>query len=137
MTDWDLRAMPGCFDGVIPPVIATASAAGEPNITHLSQVHLVDERHVAVTNQFFGKTSANLADNVRASVLITDSQTYETFRFALRFERTESDGPLFDAMRATLESIGVLMDMEDVFRLRGVDVYEVLEVQPTGAVVAR
>jgi len=126
---WRLGDLPGCFDGVIPPVLATCSAAGTPNVTHLSQLHLVDDRRLGLTNQFFGKTAANLAENPRASVLVTDSQTYATFRLALRFDHTECDGPLFEQMRSSLEAIGALMHMGDVFRLRGVDVYEVLDVE--------
>lgn len=121
----DVARMRGCFDGVIPPIIATCSAAGRPNITHLSQLFLIDEWHVAASNQFFAKTSANLRDNPVASVLVTDSQTYDTFRLELRFERTETEGGLFDEMRARIDAIAALMHMEDVFALRGADVYRV------------
>lgn len=133
---WGLRNLPGCFDGVIPPVLATCSASGEPNVTHLSQLHLVDDDHIALTNQFFGKTSANLAENPRASLLVTCSQTYATYRIAVRYERTETSGPRFEQMRTDLEAIAALMHMEDVFALRGVDVYEVLDVEALTNAVA-
>jgi adenylate cyclase len=122
----DLTAFPGCFDGVIPPVIATCSSSGEPNVTHLSQLFLVDADHIATSNQFFGKTTANLAENPLASVLITDSASYDTFHLDLRFERTETDGPLFDELRQGIEAIASLMHMDDVFVLRGADVYRVV-----------
>jgi pyridoxamine 5'-phosphate oxidase-like protein len=122
----DLFAIPGCFDGVIPPVIATSSAAGEPNVTHLSQLYLVDREHVAASNQFFAKTQANVAENPVAAVLVTDSQTYDTYHLDLRFERTETSGPLFDELRASIDAIAVLMDMTDVFALRGADIYRVM-----------
>ena len=129
MADIDLAARPGCFDGVIPPVIATCSVDGVPNVTHLSQLYLVDADHIAVSNQFFGKTTANVAQNPRAAVLVTDSQTYDTLHLDLSFERTEASGPLFDALRSDLETIATLMHMEDVFALRGADVYRVLAVE--------
>ena len=56
------------------------STDGVPHATYLSQLNLVDDDHVALSNQFWSKTTANLADNPRASVLVTDSQTYETYR---------------------------------------------------------
>lgn len=127
---FDLKSLVGCFDGVIPPMLGTCSAAGEPNVTHLSQLYLVDEHHIALSNQFFGKTTANLAENPNACVLVTDSQTYETYRITCRFDRTETSGALFDEMRTALASVATLMHMEDVFMLRGADVYKVLEVEP-------
>lgn len=126
---WDVHAMTGCFDGVIPPVIATASAAGDPNVTHLSQLYLVDERHLAVSNQFFGKTSANLAENPQACVMVTDSQDFTTYRIDLRFDRSDTSGRIFEQMRASIDAIGALMRMEDVFVLRSADVYEILDVR--------
>ena len=126
---WDLQVLSGCFDGVIPPMIATCSADGEPNVTHLSQLHLIDDQHVALSNQFFGKTSANLAENPAACVLVTDSQTYDTYRFLLRFERTESSGPVFDGLRASIDAIAALMGMEEVFALRGADIYEIVAIE--------
>ena len=52
-----------CFEGVVPAVIASAAADGTPNITYLSRVQLVDNEHLALSNQFFSKTSRNLAEN--------------------------------------------------------------------------
>jgi adenylate cyclase len=129
VADIDLTTHPGCFDGVIPPVIGTCSAEGVPNVTHVSQLYLVDESHVAVSNQFFDKTSANLAQNPLASVLVTDSQSYDTLHLDLEYERTETSGRLFDALRADIETIASLMHMEDVLALRGADVYRVVTVR--------
>lgn len=122
----DLDAMAGCFDGVIPPIIATCSAAGVPNVTHISQIALVDADHIAVSNQFFSKTTANLVENPVASALVTDSQTYATYRLELAFLGTRTDGPVFDAMRARVDAIAAQVGMEEVFALRGADLYRVV-----------
>ncbi len=124
---FDVTSMPGCFDGVIPPVIATCSAEGVPNLTHLSQLYPVDDRHVALSNQFFSKTTANLAENPRASVLVTDSETLETYRLSLRFERSETSGSLFDELRASIDAIAAMMGATEVFKLRAADVYRVVD----------
>ena len=36
-----------CFQGVIPSAIATVDRRGIPNVTYVSQVYLIDDRHVA------------------------------------------------------------------------------------------
>jgi predicted pyridoxine 5'-phosphate oxidase superfamily flavin-nucleotide-binding protein len=132
----DLRSLDGCFDGVIPPVVATCSADGEPNITHLSQLYYVDQQHVAMSNQFFSKTLANLSDNPQAAVLVTDSHTYETYHLDLQFEETRTEGALFDELKASIESIAALMHMENVFALRGVDIYRVVTIRSVTASAA-
>ena len=118
--------MQGCFDGAVPPVIATCSTDGVPHATYLSQLNLVDDDHVALSNQFWSKTTANLTDNPRASVLVTDSQTYETYRLALCFERRDTDGPVFEQLRVSIDAIAKMMGMEEIFSLRSADVYRVL-----------
>ena len=118
--------MEGCFDGVVPPVIATCSKDGVPHATYLSQLNLVDDEHVALSNQFWSRTSANLEDNPQASVLVTDSQTYETYRLALRFEHRDTDGPIFARLRVSIDAIAKMMGMDEIFSLRSADVYRVL-----------
>lgn len=122
----DLRR---CFRGAVPAVIATSAADGTPNITYLSSVHLVDEERVALSNQFFSKTSRNLAENPRASVLLIDPLTYDEYRLDLVFERTERRGPLFDSLRDELDAVAALSGMQAVFRLRAADVYRVTRVE--------
>jgi hypothetical protein len=122
----DLRSMQGCFDGAVPPVIATCSKEGVPHTTYLSQLSLVDAEHVALSNQFWSKTTANLADNPRASVLVTDSQTYDTYRLVLSFEYRDTVGPVFERLRVSIDAIAKMMGMEGIFCLRSADVYRVL-----------
>ena len=120
---FDIRSLRGCFDGAVPPVIATCSPDGTPHATYLSQLTLVDDDHVALSNQFWSRTTANLEDNPRASVLVTDSQTYETYRLTLVFERRETDGPTFEQLRLSIDAIAKMMGMEEIFKLRSADVY--------------
>jgi hypothetical protein len=123
-----LTAIRHCFEGVIPAVIATASAAGEPNVTHLSRVHLVDDEHVALSNQFFSKTMRNLAENPVASALLIDPLAFEEYRLGLQYERTERRGPLFERLHRDIEAIAALTGMTGVFKLRSADVYRVIEI---------
>ena len=89
-----LAALPArCFQGVIPSLLATADADGVPNVTYISQVHLVDDGHVALSRQFFNKTSRNLDANPQAAVELYDPVTFEAWRLRLRFLRTETSGP--------------------------------------------
>ena len=56
--------MQGCFDGAVPPVIATCSKDGVPHATYLSQLNLVDDERIALSNQFWSRTTANLAETL-------------------------------------------------------------------------
>ena len=120
-----LRHLERSFEGVIPAVIATAGADGVPNVTYLSRIRLVDDDHVALSNQFFSKTTRNLAENPVASLIVTDPWTFEEFRLSLTYERTERRGPVFDRLRDDVAEAAALHGMEGVFQLRTADIYRV------------
>jgi predicted pyridoxine 5'-phosphate oxidase superfamily flavin-nucleotide-binding protein len=127
-----LNELQSAFEGVIPAVIATAGADGTPNVTYLSRVRMVDDEHIALSNQFFSKTSQNLAENPRASLLLIDPTSYTEYLLTLRYARTEREGPVFEALRDDVDAVAAMTGMQDVFRLRAADVYRVahLEVRP-------
>jgi adenylate cyclase len=118
-----------CFEGIIPAVVATCSAQGVPNVAYISQVFYADERHVALSFQFFNKTRQNILANPHATALLTDPGTARFYRLHIRYLRTETAGPLFEGMRAQLAGIASHSGMQDVFRLLGSDVYEVERVE--------
>lgn len=115
-----------CCEGVVPPVIATASADGTPNITYLSCAHMLDAERIALSNQFFSKTARNIAENPYAQVLLIDPRNYDEFRLDLVYERTDRHGPAFDALRRQVDAVAALEGMQDVFRLRAADVYRIV-----------
>lgn len=124
-----LSTLQRCFQGVIPSIVATADAHGLPNVTYVSQVHLVDDRHVALSQQFFNKTRRNLAENPHAAAEIYDPLTFQAYRLRLRFLRSEKEGPLFDTMKLRIQAIASHTGMEGVFRLIAADVFEVTRVE--------
>ncbi len=127
-----LRDIRACFEGAIPSAIATVAADGTPNVAYLSQVHYVDETHVALTFQFFNSTRRNILENPRALVQVVDPMTAAHYRLQLEYLRTETEGPLFEKMKAKLAGIASHTGMSKVFRLRGSDVYRVLEIAAVG-----
>ena len=118
-----------CLEGAIPSVMATCSADGMPNVAYISQVYYVDERHVALSFQFFNKTRQNILANPRATVVLLHPQTAAYFRLHIRYLRTETEGPLFESMKAQLAGIASHTGMQGVFRLLGSDVYEVEQIE--------
>lgn len=118
-----------CFEGAVPSSIATCAADGTPNVAYLSQVHYVDDEHVALTFQFFNTTHKNILANPRATVQVIDPLVGTHYRLALKYLRTETEGPLFENMKAKLAGIASHTGMTKVFRLQGSDVYQVLGVE--------
>jgi adenylate cyclase len=121
-------AIRDCLEGAMPAMVATCAADGTPNVSYVSQVNYVDAQHVALTFQFFNKTRENVLANPRAAVLAVNPQTAARYRLELQYLRTETEGPLFESMKAKLAGIASHTGMVGVFRLRGADVYRVLDI---------
>jgi adenylate cyclase len=122
-------AIRACLEGAIPAQMATAAPDGTPNVAYLSQVQYVDAGHVALSFQFFNKTRQNVLANPRATLLLVDPRTAAFYRLHVEYLRTETDGPLFEAMKAKLAGIASHSGMAGVFRLLGSDVYRVHDIE--------
>jgi len=120
-----LGAIRSCLEGAVPATIATCSADGVPNVAYLSQVHYVDEEHVALSYQFFNTTRKNILTNPHAVVVVLDPDSTASYRLKLEYLRTETEGPLFENMKAKLAGIASHSGMSKVFRLQGSDIYRV------------
>ena len=126
------------MEGAVPSTVATCSPDGTPNVSYVSQLHYVDESHIALSFQFFSKTRQNVLANPRASAVAIDPLTGAQYRFELQYLRTETEGPLFETMKAKLAGIASHEGMSGVFRLLGSDLYHVLDVErlPGGEIPA-
>jgi adenylate cyclase len=114
-----------CLEGTVPGVMATCASDGTPNVTYVSQVEYVDAKHVALSFQFFSKTRRNVLANPVAELLVVHPQHGAMYRIGARYLRTETEGPVFERMKAKLAGIASHEGMSGVFRLRGADLYVV------------
>jgi hypothetical protein len=121
----DLDAIRPCLEGAIPGVMATCAADGTPNVTYVSQVEYVDARHLALSFQFFNKTRRNVLANPAVELLVIHPAHGAMYRIGARYLRTETEGALFERMKAKLAGIASHTGMSGVFKLRGADVYAV------------
>ena len=124
-----LDAIRNCLEGGIPGNIATVATDGTPNIAYLSQVQYVDAEHVALSYQFFNTTRRNILASPYAKVSLIDPISAAHYRLSLQYLRTESDGPVFEIMKAKLAGIASHTGMSGVFRLLGSDIYRVLDIE--------
>lgn len=118
-----------CLDGAIPAVLATCAPDGTPNVAYASQVHFVDAEHVALSYQFFSKTRENILAHPYAQAQVIEPGSFRHFRLRLNYLRTETEGPLFEYMKAQLAGIAAQTGMDKVFSLRGADIYRVLDIE--------
>jgi hypothetical protein len=112
----------------IPVILATCSADGIPNVSIVSEVHYVDPEHVALSFQFFSKTIRNVRENPRASLILNDHMGGRRWVLDVLYERSETEGALFDAMEMQIEAIASVTGMSGIFKLQAADVYRVLRV---------
>ena len=131
----DLDDIRPCLEGAIPGVMATCASDGTPNVTYISQVEYVDTRHLALSFQFFNKTRRNVLANPVTELLVIHPGNGAMYRVAARYLRTETEGALFERMRAKLAGIASHTGMSGVFKLRGADVYAVDRVEQVVAPV--
>jgi len=129
----DLDAIRPCLEGAIPGVMATCAADGTPNVTYVSQVEYVDGGHLALSFQFFNKTRRNVLANPGVELLVVHPGHGAMYRIAARYLRTETDGTLFERMKAKLAGIASHTGMSGVFSLRGADLYAVDRVECVAA----
>jgi adenylate cyclase len=125
-----LENIASCFEGIIPSTICSCSRDGTPNLTYLSIVHRLDGRHVGLSYQFFSKTRRNILENPMVQVVVVSPETQHQYRLSLCYERTEAEGPTFNRMKASLDAVASQTGMSKIFRLRGVDIYRVLDCRP-------
>jgi adenylate cyclase len=130
-------AIAACFEGIVPATICSCAADGTPNVTYLSIVHRLDEWHVGLSYQFFNKTRKNVLENPLVQVIVVSPETADQYRLDLQYERTEVAGPFFDRMSTRLAAVASQTGMSQVFTLRGVDVYRVLDCRPVNAEIQR
>jgi hypothetical protein len=98
----------------------------------MSIVHYLDSERVALSRQFFNKTRANLDANPRAQILLVEPESFQQYRLDLQYVHTETEGAIFEAMKANLDAVASQQGMGDVFRLRGVDIHRVIRCAPVG-----
>lgn len=120
-----LDSLRDCFEGMVPATLATVDPAGVPNVSFISQVHYVDPGRVALSYQFFNKTRRNILSTRSASVEVIDPLSVAFYQLDLDFETTESEGPIFETMKARLAGIASHTGMDGVFRLMGADIFRV------------
>lgn len=112
----------------VPVVLATCSKDGVPNVSIVSEVYYVDPERVALSFQFFSKTIRNVRENPKASLILNDILGGRRWVLRVDYERSETSGPVFDAMDLQIEAIASVTGMSGIFKLRAADIYKVVSV---------
>ena len=116
------------LEGVLPSYIITIAKDGVPTITALSQVCYVDERRIALPVQTFIKDCHKAQEVPDIFARVVDPVTLRNWNLELKYLSSVEQGPIFEKMAVKLAKIFSLVGMEDVFHLKGAEIYEVLAV---------
>jgi hypothetical protein len=116
------------MDSGIPLVLATCAADGTPNVTIISRAYYVDPQTVAVSFQFFNKTTRNVRENPRAFLSMGNIRTAEFWQLEIEYDHSEQDGPIFEEMDMHIEAIASATGMAGIFKLQAADIYRVKSV---------
>jgi hypothetical protein len=122
----EIRAV---LDNGVPCVLATCSARGVPNVSIVSEAAYVDPEHIALSFQFFSKTTRNVRENPTAHLGLSDPDGHAAWRLRILYDHAETEGPIFDEMEMRIEAIASATGMSGIFKLKAADVYRVLEVE--------
>ena len=117
------------LQGELPGTVATCSLGGEPNASFITQIHYVDEFHVALSRQFFNKTARNMMNNSQAEVMAAHPETGEDWRLVVDYVRSETEGDLFEEMAMQMEAIASTEGMTEIFRLLSADVCKIISIE--------
>ncbi|MGE5704277.1 MAG: response regulator transcription factor [Clostridia bacterium] len=117
------------FDGSLPCTLITSSAEAIPNITNISRVWYIDENHVAIANQFLLKAEHNLRENGLAVLKLVNPEDFLHWELTVHYIRSETEGPLFDAMLNDLHTVSWMAGFTSPVHLRAALIFEVVSVR--------
>ena len=124
-----LEQLTPCFQGILPSMFFTCANDGTPNAAFLSQVDYVDPARIALSFQFFNKSRRNIEENPQALIRVIDPDTNQGYALRLKYERSETSGPIFDRMYLRIEAIASYAGLKGVFKLKAADIYQVESIE--------
>ena len=92
-TELRLADLARCFEGAIPVVLVTASAAGVPNVTYLSKAHVIDASASPSRTSSCRSRLATWPRTHAARSCSSSPTAHDEYRLTIAYERTERRGP--------------------------------------------
>jgi len=108
-----------------------------PNVSYLSHVIKVDEQRIALSNQFFAKTAANVRANRAAALLLVDPRSGDQYLLDIVWEKLLDHGAIFDHIDRALRAAIAQTGMANVMRLKAVDIFRVEDVRAVPSAMLR
>ena len=81
LTDEMTQALAKALENHAPCMVATASAAGMPDLSYRGSVLVFDSEHLAFWERVKGETLTNLEENPQAAIFYRNRETRQNWRF--------------------------------------------------------
>jgi predicted pyridoxine 5'-phosphate oxidase superfamily flavin-nucleotide-binding protein len=108
-----------------PVPIATASKDGTPNVVFVGMLKVLDDENIMIGDNFFYKTSANLAENPKISILCYSGETKKSFQIKGSVN-VYKEGETFEAMRKWVQGVNPKLPAKSCVMVKVEEIYNAM-----------
>ncbi|MHC1631975.1 MAG: pyridoxamine 5'-phosphate oxidase family protein [Methanotrichaceae archaeon] len=103
--------------------IATATADGKPNVVYIGTLKILDDETLALADNFFKKTEANLEQNPWVSIVCWDKEVRKSFQIKGK-AIFHDEGEIYDNMVTHVHKLNDKIKMRRAVTIKIEEIYD-------------